>query len=184
MSLIFGIAALILLCGAIGQGLRLANRIAVASETSATIAAAIYADMRRKRRRRQSNIYGGSRHESDRCRLGPSGFRELRGCAGPLHAERAGHAFRDHRRRWPRMACGAGPAICRPFAPDPCAAAPSAALWAANRWLRAARLRPASGRRHDRRCSRPQKAVGGDGHHEMSDLGAVCERVHRVCREG
>ena len=73
---------------------------------------------------------------------------------------------------------------CRPFAPDPCAAAPSAALWAANRWLRAARLRPASGRRHDRRCSRPQKAVGGDGHHEMSDLGAVCERVHRVCREG
>ena len=45
MSLIFGIAALILLCGAIGQGLRLANRIAVASETSATIAAAIYANM-------------------------------------------------------------------------------------------------------------------------------------------
>ena len=34
-GLIFLIAGLILLCGAIGQGLRLANRIAVASETSA-----------------------------------------------------------------------------------------------------------------------------------------------------
>ena len=51
-------------------------------------------------------------------------------------------------------------------------------------WLRAARLRPASGRRHDRRCSRPQKAVGGDGHHEMSDLGVSVNGFTGVCREG
>jgi hypothetical protein len=32
--------------------------------------------------------------------------------------------------------------------------------------------------------SRRKHPRGCDGHHEMSDLGAVCERVHRVCREG
>ena len=42
VELIFLIAVLILLCGAISQGLRLANRIAVASETSAIQLAALF----------------------------------------------------------------------------------------------------------------------------------------------
>ena len=42
VELIFLIAGLILLCGAIGHGFRLANRIAVASETSAIHLAALF----------------------------------------------------------------------------------------------------------------------------------------------
>lgn len=42
VELIFLIAGLILLCGAISQGLRLAHRIAVASETSAIQLAALF----------------------------------------------------------------------------------------------------------------------------------------------
>ena len=50
MDLIFLITGLILLCGAIGHGLRLADRIAVASETSAIHLAALFKSLSPKRK--------------------------------------------------------------------------------------------------------------------------------------